>query len=149
MVQPIQNENGVVARLCNQAALHQWHLPVLPTTIKSVVQSGIAALAALLTILGIAFAVRTEVANRQLATAPMFASHATTITVTVGQGDSLWQLARRFGNPQTNIQERVDLLARANGLTCASSLVTGQRLLVRVENPVEMARLHSRVAMAK
>jgi hypothetical protein len=78
------------------------------------------------------------------------AAHASatplTIRVTVGQGESLWSLARQYGNPDENIQDRIDTLSRANAMPAGSPLLTGQRLLVPVGNPMLIARLQTTVA---
>lgn len=75
----------------------------------------------------------------------------TTITVTIQPGDTLWSLARRYGNPNDNILDRVDSLVVENGFTDGVSLHPGQRVKVRVENPEELARIRlteTRVAKA-
>lgn len=76
------------------------------------------------------------------ATAPL------TVSVTVRPGDSLWTLARRYGDPNVYQLDRVDALARANGMPGDTALIAGQRLLVPVSNPVEVARLKRSVAAA-
>lgn len=68
------------------------------------------------------------------------------VPMTVRPGDSLWSLARRYGDPRDYILERVDRLARANRLPPGASLTPGQRLLVPVANPVEVAKLRRAVA---
>ncbi|GAB4468464.1 MAG: hypothetical protein OHK0029_40850 [Armatimonadaceae bacterium] len=65
----------------------------------------------------------------------------TTITVEVQPGDTLWSLARRYGNPKRDIQERVYRIRTENGFASGAGLHPGQRLLVPVENPVELAKL--------
>jgi LysM repeat protein len=72
-----------------------------------------------------------------------------TLPVRVAPGDSLWKLAGRYGDPDAYILDRVDDLARANGLSSSARLVPGQRLVVPVRNPVEVARLRQHVAMAR
>jgi len=74
---------------------------------------------------------------------------AVTLPMTVAPGDSLWTLARRYGDPDSYILDRVDDLARANGMTAGARLVPGQRLLVPVGNPVEIARIQQSVASAR
>jgi len=72
-----------------------------------------------------------------------------TVRVTVAPGDSLWSLARRYGNPDTYIEDNVDAMAKTNGMAAKSRLVVGQRLLVTVSNPVELASLQTHVADAR
>lgn len=69
-----------------------------------------------------------------------------TVPVTVRSGDSLWSLARRYGDPSAAIRDRVDRLARANRLPASAVLVPGQKVAVPVLNPVEVARLRRAVA---
>lgn len=69
--------------------------------------------------------------------------------VTVRPGDTLWSLARRYGDPNLYILERVNAMADANGLSSHGPLVPGQRVVVSVENPVEVARLQRAVASLK
>lgn len=70
------------------------------------------------------------------------------VPMTVRPGDSLWSLARRYGDPNAYILERVDTLARANRLPASAALSPGQRVLVPIENPAEIARLSRTVAAA-
>lgn len=71
-----------------------------------------------------------------------------TRAVTVAPGDTPWSLARRFGNPERNILDRVESLNQANG-GALSTLRPGQRILVPIENPVEIARLQTNLASAR
>jgi nucleoid-associated protein YgaU len=64
-----------------------------------------------------------------------------TVMHTVQPGDTLWTLARRFGDPRLNITDRVDNLVRVNGFAGAASLHPGQKILLRVEHPAELAKL--------
>lgn len=52
------------------------------------------------------------------------------MTITVQPGDTLWGLAKRYGNQDTYILARVDSLARANKLSRGGELIAGQALLV-------------------
>ena len=70
------------------------------------------------------------------ATAPIIA-----VPMTVAPGDSLWSLAQRYGDPNAYILNRVDTIAKTNGLPSNVALVPGQRILVPVSNPVELDRL--------
>ena len=70
----------------------------------------------------------------------------TMIHVTVAPGDTLWSLSQRYGSDKVNIEERIDTLAQANALSAGTALVTGERLLVPVTNPTELARLPIHVA---
>lgn len=54
--------------------------------------------------------------------------------VTVKQGDTLWALASRHGDPKQYILKRVDALARINDLGTSSVLYEGQTLIVPVGN---------------
>jgi nucleoid-associated protein YgaU len=74
-------------------------------------------------------------------------STAVTVVMTVQPGDSLWSLARRYGDPAAYILDRVDALARANHLAHNTSLIPGQKLRVPVQNPVEVAKLRPEVAV--
>lgn len=64
-----------------------------------------------------------------------------TVVMTVRPGDTLWSLARRYGDPAAYMLDRVDALARANRLPHGAALVPGQKLRVPVQNPVEAAGL--------
>ncbi len=70
----------------------------------------------------------------------------TVVPMSVGEGETLWTLARRYGNPAESQLDRVDTLARANGLTAGAMLHPGQRLVVPVENPREAALLQPTLA---
>jgi LysM repeat protein len=50
-------------------------------------------------------------------------------TVTVAQGDTVWEIAARYGPPHTDVRITVDAICEANGLRSAR-LVVGQKLLV-------------------
>jgi LysM repeat protein len=69
-----------------------------------------------------------------------------TVPVTIRPGDSLWALARRYGDPNAYMLDRVDRLARANGVTADAVLVPGQKIVVPVFNPAEVAKLRREVA---
>lgn len=80
-------------------------------------------------------------------------SHAASLAVgtlrvpmTVQRGDSLWSLAKRYGDPNAYILDRVDILAQANRMSAASSLMPGQRIVIPVSNPVEVSRLQQNLA---
>jgi len=72
------------------------------------------------------------------------------IGVKVKSGDTLWTLARRYGAPGHYILDRVDSIARDNGLDSSTALVPGETLQVHVENPAMIAKLErsQRVASA-
>jgi hypothetical protein len=72
-----------------------------------------------------------------------------TVRVTVAPGDSLWSLSDRYGDPAAGRLERIDALARANGLRPNTRLVAGEKLLVPVTNPVELARRQCNVAAVR
>ncbi|MBC7809211.1 MAG: LysM peptidoglycan-binding domain-containing protein [Akkermansiaceae bacterium] len=68
------------------------------------------------------------------------------VPMSVGQGETLWTLARRYGNPSASQLDRVDTLAQANGLSASAMLHPGQRLVIPVENPREAALLQTTLA---
>lgn len=76
------------------------------------------------------------------------AAAAITVPLTVQAGDTLWNLSKRYGDPNDYILDRVDRLARVNRLSSDARLVPGQRLVVPVENPTEIARISRLVAAA-
>jgi hypothetical protein len=80
--------------------------------------------------------------------APIVVTPITSLTVpmTVEPGDTLWSLARKYGDPTKPIVERVDALAVTNDLTSNARLYPGNRLLVQVENPTELAHLQAQQA---
>lgn len=51
-------------------------------------------------------------------------------TIVVGQGDTLWSLAKKHGDPHEYILSRVDRIAHANGLSTGTILQPGQKLIV-------------------
>ena len=58
-----------------------------------------------------------------------------TVRMRVTPGASFWSLASRYGNPHKNIVDRVEEMAALNHMTNSDTLMPGQRLLVKVENP--------------
>ncbi|HUV05533.1 MAG TPA: LysM peptidoglycan-binding domain-containing protein [Armatimonadota bacterium] len=52
--------------------------------------------------------------------------------ITVEPGDTLWRLAVEYGDPNEYILERVNALARANGLGKSRMLREGQTLVIPV-----------------
>lgn len=84
-------------------------------------------------------------AYSQMSATPRFAE------VTVKQGDTLWTYAHRYSAPGSYILDSVDSIARDNGINSRESLTPGQKLKIRVENPVVLAALerNSRVASAE
>ena len=69
------------------------------------------------------------------------------VAMTVRQGETLWNIASRYGSPSEPQLDRVDTLAKANGLPTSAMLHPGQRLVVPVENPREATRLQIALAM--
>lgn len=59
-------------------------------------------------------------------------SHLINLEITVGRGDTLWSVAQKYGDPEEYILERVDKLAKANGLVRGAVLSEGQTLIVLV-----------------
>ncbi len=68
------------------------------------------------------------------------------VPMTVQRGDSLWSLAKRYGDPNSYILDRVDVLARANKMSSGSTLMPGQRIIIPVSNPIEVSRLQRNLA---
>ncbi len=54
--------------------------------------------------------------------------------ITVRPGDTLWCLAKQYGDPNQYILERVHTLAKANGLKRGEMLHVGQTLVIPVTN---------------
>lgn len=73
--------------------------------------------------------------------AAALAPAAPVISVRVERGDTLWQYAARYGDPNTYILDRVESIARDNRLSTAKPLAPGQTLRIAVHNPVEIAKL--------
>lgn len=48
--------------------------------------------------------------------------------ITVGEGDTLWSLAKRHGNSSAPLTDRLDALAAANPEAASGMLIPGQRL---------------------
>ena len=69
------------------------------------------------------------------------------VPMTVHPGDSLWSLARRYGDPDVYMLDRVDAIAKANGIGATAPLFPGQRLVVPVSNPVELEHLQHNLAL--
>lgn len=57
------------------------------------------------------------------------------VTKHVAHGDTLWQYAKRYGDPNTYILDRVETLARANHVSPNSPLVPGQLINVALRKP--------------
>jgi nucleoid-associated protein YgaU len=55
-----------------------------------------------------------------------------TVHVKVQQGDTLWDYARKYGNPDVYILKRVDEIAQINKLEPSRPLVPGQELIIPV-----------------
>ena len=68
------------------------------------------------------------------------------VPMIVQPGDSFWSLAKRYGDPNAYILDRVDVLAQANKMSAASPLMPGQRIVIPVSNPIEISRLQQNVA---
>ena len=73
------------------------------------------------------------------------------VAVTVKPGDTLWTYAHRYAAPGSYILDSVDTIARDNNIDPRTTLVPGQKLTIRVDNPVLLAKLqHSaKVALAE
>ena len=55
-----------------------------------------------------------------------------TKTVIVQPGDTLWQIASRYGDPNQYILDRVDVISRINHISGGQSLAPGQKILVPI-----------------
>jgi hypothetical protein len=55
-------------------------------------------------------------------------------SITVQPGDTLWSLAKQYGDPNQYILERVHTLAKANSLQRGDALHVGQTLVIPVTN---------------
>lgn len=55
-----------------------------------------------------------------------------TKTITVKQGDTLWQIASRYGDPNAYILDRVESIAHINHLSDDATLVPGEKIRVPV-----------------
>ena len=104
---------------------------------------GIVALAALFALAtGTITGVRAVTAHRKDA-----AAMTPAVSLTVATGETLWSMAREFGDPRDSQLDRVDALARANGLTASTTLHPGQKLVVPVESAEQAERLQVALAM--
>jgi nucleoid-associated protein YgaU len=61
----------------------------------------------------------------------------------VRAGDTLWSLAKRFGDPGAYILDRVDTLAAANGLASDARLMPGQRIIIPVTGADDFIRVQA------
>ncbi|MCX6376065.1 MAG: LysM peptidoglycan-binding domain-containing protein [Armatimonadetes bacterium] len=61
-------------------------------------------------------------------------------TITVQAGDTLWSIAREYGEPDEYILERVNTLERTNNLDNGRALREGQALVVPVSRSAKMYR---------
>jgi len=66
------------------------------------------------------------------------------VSVRVARGETLWTLAKHYGNPNTYILETVDGIARENSLSPGAPLAPGQVLKIAVRNPVLLAKMERR-----
>ncbi|MDQ2687367.1 MAG: LysM peptidoglycan-binding domain-containing protein [Armatimonadota bacterium] len=73
--------------------------------------------------------------------ASAFAPTAPVISLRVERGDTLWQYAARYGDPNAYILDRVQTIARDNRLSPATPLAPGQTIRITVHNPLEIAKL--------
>jgi len=70
----------------------------------------------------------------------------TSIRMTVRSGDTLWSLAKRFGDPDAYILDRVDALASANHLASDARLMPGQQIMIPVDGADDYARIRAAAA---
>lgn len=101
--------------------------------------------AALIAVAG--FATVNATRNYLAAGAASSAVPGVTVRMRVTPGASLWSLASRYGNPRKSIVDRVEEMAALNHMTNSDTLMPGQRILVKVENPVEVANLKQNIAV--
>jgi hypothetical protein len=82
-------------------------------------------------------------AGRAVQTPPLVvvSSAAPVIAHTVKPGDTLWKIAKKYGNPETYILERVAALETLNPEVASAPLHVGSTVRVRVENPVLVAQM--------
>ena len=55
-----------------------------------------------------------------------------TKTITVHQGDTLWQIASQYGDPNVYILDRVESISRLNHMADGQALVAGQKIRVPI-----------------
>jgi LysM repeat protein len=77
--------------------------------------------------------------HSQIAVAPV-------VIHTVKAGDTLWSIAKRYGNPNTYILERIADVESLNPKTASAPLHVGDSVRVRVENPVLVAQMSPKIA---
>lgn len=82
----------------------------------------------------------------QAAYAPSLNVPAPVIHYTVKNGDTLWKLAARYGDPNSYMLDRVETVARDNHLSSSLPLVPGQHLLLSVHNPQVLAKIEAHSA---
>lgn len=71
------------------------------------------------------------------------------MSVTVGQGDTLWGLAQKYSSSSAYLPDAIEEIAEVNGISSSSRLTAGQRLIVLVTNPNEIKRLsHEKMQIA-
>jgi hypothetical protein len=81
-------------------------------------------------------------AGRAVQTPPVVVSAAVPVIAhTVKPGDTLWKIAKKYGNPETYILERVAALETLNPEVASAPLHIGSTVRVRVENPVLVAQM--------
>lgn len=61
-------------------------------------------------------------------------------TITVGHGDTLWNLAEKYGDPEQYILERVNAFSKVNHIAKGRPLQEGETLVIPVGN--KSARLY-------
>ena len=68
------------------------------------------------------------------------------VPMTVGQGQTFWSFAQKYGDTNDYILDRVSAVAQANGMSTHAALVPGQRILVPVSDPQQVALLQTHLA---
>jgi LysM repeat protein len=69
----------------------------------------------------------------------------TRVITTVQSGDTLWKLARRYGDPEVYILDRIDELANENNLKADSVLQPGQRIAIPIHGEADYIRVQQKI----
>jgi nucleoid-associated protein YgaU len=86
-------------------------------------------------------------AGRSIQTPTALVATAPIVTHTVKPGDTLWKIAKQYGNPETYILERVAAIEHLNPQCASAPLHVGDSVRVRVENPFLVAQISKNMAL--